>query len=217
MDHYLTVPICLPCWLVNIATPWWGQLRGMRQRGRTTESFQPQHEVQRHRCAGCGRPMRVVSRWFRRLPLRERCCCDAINREDVQQSLQRGEHRKVGTLELKLSTPDVKGQNLGEGQRDLPLVGVAPPQRKRCPGETSPSRDKRCLGGGPHADGACQSVAMSAGRRKPTLVGLKENQRINPMQSKLPRQVSHHRLRCMLTQPCIRHLARPVSAACLQG
>ena len=29
-------------------------------------------------------------------------------------------------LELKLSTPDVKGQNLGEGQRDLPLVGVAP-------------------------------------------------------------------------------------------
>ena len=34
-------------------------------------------------------------------------------------------------LELKLSTPDVKGQNLGEGQRDLPLVGVAPPQRKR--------------------------------------------------------------------------------------
>ena len=34
-------------------------------------------------------------------------------------------------LELKLSTPDVKSQNLGEGQRDLPLVGVAPPQRKR--------------------------------------------------------------------------------------
>ena len=30
-------------------------------------------------------------------------------------------------------------------------------------------------------------------RRKPTLVGLKENQRINPLQSKLPRQrVSHH-------------------------
>jgi len=49
-------------------------------------------------------------------------------------------------------------------------------------------------------------------------VGLKENQRINPMQSKLPRQrVSHRRLRCMLAQPCIRHLARPVTAACLQG
>src|SRR3982074_1399611 len=30
-------------------------------------------------------------------------------------------------------------------------------------------------------------------KRKPTLVGLKENQRINPMQSKLPRQrMSHH-------------------------
>src|SRR5947209_8624492 len=28
---------------------------------------------------------------------------------------------------------------------------------------------------------------------------------------------SHHRLRCMLAQPCIRHLARPVTAACLQG
>ena len=55
-------------------------------------------------------------------------------------------------------------------------------------------------------------------KRKPTLVGLKENQRINPMQSKLPRQrVSHHRLRCMLAQPCIRDLARPVTAACLQG
>jgi Tripartite tricarboxylate transporter family receptor len=25
------------------------------------------------------------------------------------------------------------------------------------------------------------------------------------------------RLRCMLAQPCIRHLARPVTAACLQG
>src|ERR1700730_13421092 len=35
--------------------------------------------------------------------------------------------------------------------------------------------------------------AMSAPAGKPTLVGLKENQRINPMQSKLPRQrVSHH-------------------------
>src|SRR3984893_15746644 len=46
---------------------------------------------------------------------------------------------------------------------------------------------------------------------KPTLVGLKENQRINPMQSKLPRQrLSHRRLRCMLAQPCIRHLARSV-------
>jgi hypothetical protein len=44
-----------------------------------------------------------------------------------------------------------------------------------------------------------------------TLVGLKENQRINPTQSKLPRQrVSHRRLRCMLAQPCIRHLARSV-------
>jgi hypothetical protein len=32
------------------------------------------------------------------------------------------------------------------------------------------------------------------------------------VQSKLPRQrVSHRRLRCMLAQPCIRHLARPVT------
>src|SRR6478672_12480163 len=38
------------------------------------------------------------------------------------------------------------------------------------------------------------------------------------MQSKFPRQrVSHRRLRCMLAQPCIRHLARPVTAACLQA
>ena len=27
---------------------------------------------------------------------------------------------------LKLSTPNVKGQNLGEGQRNLPLVGIPP-------------------------------------------------------------------------------------------
>ena len=27
----------------------------------------------------------------------------------------------------------------------------------------------------------------------------------------------HRRLRCMLAPPCIRHLARPVTAACLQG
>jgi uncharacterized membrane protein YphA (DoxX/SURF4 family) len=52
-------------------------------------------------------------------------------------------------------------------------------------------------------------MAQGAGsrRRKPTLVGFKENQRINPMQSKSPRQrVSHRRLRCMLVQPCIRGL-----------
>ena len=49
---------------------------------------------------------------------------------------------------------------------------------------------------------ACRPVKT----RSPALVGLKENQRINPLQSKLPRQrVSHRRLRCMLAQPCIRH------------
>jgi hypothetical protein len=33
--------------------------------------------------------------------------------------------------ELKLRTPEVKGQNLGEGQRELPLAGVAKQRTKR--------------------------------------------------------------------------------------
>lgn len=38
----------------------------------------------------------------------------------------RAEGTRPTPSKLKLSTPNVKGQNLGEGRRDLPLVGIPP-------------------------------------------------------------------------------------------
>ena len=89
-DHYLDVPICLPCWLVSISTPWSGVLRGVPLRGRDADPFWFDKEVQRHRCEGCGRPMRVVARLYRRLTLRERCCCaQCLHKATLRRANQR--------------------------------------------------------------------------------------------------------------------------------
>ena len=76
-DHRRDVPICLPCWLTNLTepSPLLHDFPGLRQRGRDHKYIDDWDEVRRHRCEGCGRAMRVVTRRFRRLPLRERCCC----------------------------------------------------------------------------------------------------------------------------------------------
>jgi hypothetical protein len=97
-DHYLDVPICLPCWLVSISTPWWGVLRGMPLRGRDADPFGFDKEVWRHRCEGCGRPMRVVTRQFHRLPLREHCCCaDCLHKVTLRRA---NERRRVRHYEI---------------------------------------------------------------------------------------------------------------------
>jgi hypothetical protein len=88
-ERRLDVPICLACWLSELASPWW-HLPGLRQRGHDRIYIHDDKEVRRLRCEGCERPLRVVvpkeRRWWRRgwtlpasshgLTLRERCCCE---------------------------------------------------------------------------------------------------------------------------------------------
>ena len=55
-------------------------------------------EVWRHRCEGCGRPMRVVTRQFHRLPLREHCCCaDCLHKVTLRRA---NERRRVRHYEM---------------------------------------------------------------------------------------------------------------------
>jgi hypothetical protein len=104
-DHWLDVPICLSCWLQDIATPWWGNMRGLSLRGRDWEGpvSVPTRELRRHRCEGCSRPMRIEvpesRRWSSRgLSLRERCCCAQCLR---QATLRRAnERRRVRHAEM---------------------------------------------------------------------------------------------------------------------
>jgi hypothetical protein len=80
-DRTAAVPICLSCWLTdNVTPPAWliGLGRGERVRHHAevhAEPVPPDWRLQRLRCEGCGRPLRVESKRGRRLPLRERCCC----------------------------------------------------------------------------------------------------------------------------------------------
>jgi hypothetical protein len=73
-DRYARMPICLRCWLVNIATrpsdvdAW----RFSAHDARPASALR--YAIRRIRCETCGRPMRVEWR-FRRLLMAERCCC----------------------------------------------------------------------------------------------------------------------------------------------
>jgi hypothetical protein len=68
-DIVRAVPICLTCWLSSMAnrSAWWSL------------------ETLRLRCEGCGRPLRVESKPYHRLPLRERCCCAACLRAALRR------------------------------------------------------------------------------------------------------------------------------------
>jgi hypothetical protein len=62
-DIVRAVPICLSCWLSSMANrpPW-------------------SLETRRLRCEGCGRPLRIETKPYRRLKLHQRCCCAACLR-----------------------------------------------------------------------------------------------------------------------------------------
>lgn len=75
------VPICLCCWLVDIAVPkpetW--------PRTDANKPIDDRHEVRRCRCEGCARPLRIIAhRWkwrrSRLRRLRDRCCCQTCFR-----------------------------------------------------------------------------------------------------------------------------------------
>lgn len=74
-DCHALVPICLCCWLVNIAAT------------NANEPIDDRHEVRRCHCESCGRPLRVIAhKWKRRhWRLRDRCCCEACFRKVSNQ------------------------------------------------------------------------------------------------------------------------------------
>jgi hypothetical protein len=91
-DHYLDVPICLRCWLLDLTVPppWLHHLRGLRLRGREDRPIDQYHTLRRCRCEGCERPLRFVApsaHWR----LRDRCCCEACFRK---ATLRRANERR---------------------------------------------------------------------------------------------------------------------------
>jgi hypothetical protein len=60
--RWLFVPVCLPCWLSDGSQNW----------DPDSLSYEA---VERFRCDGCARPMRVSSRRYRRIAYRWHCCC----------------------------------------------------------------------------------------------------------------------------------------------
>ena len=95
-DRYLPVPICLGCWLSDIAQPSFC-FRGGSQDGHldwaSPTAGLDGYEFRRLRCEGCARPLRVLTRRYRRLPLRLRCCCFACQHKAVLRKAN--ERRRV--------------------------------------------------------------------------------------------------------------------------
>jgi hypothetical protein len=59
-ERWLAVPICLHCWLLDLALPpWWARnLGGTDRRGRDAKPIDHGHQLRRCRCEGCERPLR---------------------------------------------------------------------------------------------------------------------------------------------------------------
>jgi hypothetical protein len=100
-DRWLLVPICLPCWLVDLDPVFPVRGRGMRERGEDRAYFWSDQEVRRHRCAGCGRAMRIVLRRWKPAPLWARCCCaDCLHQVQLKRANVR---RRVRNAPIKCS------------------------------------------------------------------------------------------------------------------
>ena len=79
-DRWLSVPICITCWLISIectAQDWLRLFRGAHDRHRAED--REAAKVVRFRCDGCDRPMRVngeaVRHWRGEIALTDRVCC----------------------------------------------------------------------------------------------------------------------------------------------
>lgn len=92
-DRKLTVPICLTCWLIDIA--------------RHAEAFSDQHEGQLHclrglmrfRCDGCGRPIRRYRDRAYHGYQTERVCCTDCHRSVINARAR--DHRRVHHDKIK--------------------------------------------------------------------------------------------------------------------
>ena len=84
--RYQRVPICILCWLDDIAASYF-------RCGRGNGSYVLSEECQRLRCDGCGRPMRVRSRRWNGPAFSERVCCVDCDRKAV--NARANERRRV--------------------------------------------------------------------------------------------------------------------------
>ena len=92
-DRFLSVPVCLHCWLIDIADDFsYSHMRGIRQddpvdrAGPIAARWQHTNELRRLRCEWCGRPMRVESRRYPRLALRFRCCSNCLHKATLRRN-----------------------------------------------------------------------------------------------------------------------------------
>jgi hypothetical protein len=100
-DRYLSVPICLSCWLRHLQRPWWGEknFRGTRQNAPLdrAEPVEFPYKLRRRRCEACARPLRVVTKIGGYLPLRDRWCCETcfdralLNRANERRRVRHGQ------------------------------------------------------------------------------------------------------------------------------
>jgi len=70
-DKIISVPICLTCWLIDI------ECDSVSMRDRHGWERHSVKHIERFRCEGCGRPMRVHRPWMRWLYHTERVCSTA--------------------------------------------------------------------------------------------------------------------------------------------
>ena len=100
-DRWLTVPICLTCWLINVADGAEDWVRGFPHLDRHAWEQYSLEGIERFRCKGCGRPMRVYRpiRWQRQLHDTERVCCDDCRRAMINTRAR--ERRRVSHTAIK--------------------------------------------------------------------------------------------------------------------
>jgi hypothetical protein len=100
MNVYLTVPICLNCWLIELAAIYhFFGIRGRRNDLPLDEAspftgWGSRRWLQRMRCKGCGRPMRLAGTYATGpsplLSLRRRSCCeDCLHKATLRRANER--------------------------------------------------------------------------------------------------------------------------------
>jgi hypothetical protein len=101
---WLHVPVCLPCWLSD---------------GSQDPDSLSYEAVERFRCDGCGRPMRVSSRRYRRIAYRWHCCCEQCFRKVTLR--RASERRRVRHEEMACA---VCGEMFVPGKSNAKTCGV---------------------------------------------------------------------------------------------
>jgi hypothetical protein len=96
VDWGIKVPICLSCWLVELAAYYHRNFRGRRndrpldEASPFTDEWWNSKRLSRLRCEGCNRPMRVYDQRRYYLTLRERCCCgDCFHKATLRRANER--------------------------------------------------------------------------------------------------------------------------------